>query len=80
MFLRYLMLILFFLLKYIMQYSIHVIGLRTGGHKEMSSILAEPIAPSYTSPNAGGGGVAGSHGAQINFGNPTPYFTYGSGA
>ncbi len=45
-----------------MEYSIHVIGFRTGGHKEMSSALAEPIAPSYTSPNAGGrgGGVAGS--------------------
>jgi hypothetical protein len=31
-----------------------------GGHIEMSSILAEPIAPSYMSPNAvGGRGVSG---------------------
>ncbi len=29
-----------------------------GGYKEMSSIVADqPIAPSYTSPNAGGRGV-----------------------
>ncbi len=50
----------------------------------MSSILADPIAPSYMSPNAGEG-VAGPQpmsptvqytGAQINFGDLTPYFTY----
>jgi hypothetical protein len=44
-------------------------------------------APAYTSPNAGGWRVAGSqpmskavrimwHGAQINFGDLTPYLTY----
>ncbi len=32
-----------------------------GGHKEMSSILADhAIAPSYLSPKCGGEGVAGS--------------------
>jgi hypothetical protein len=51
--------------------------------------LSLPIAPSCMSPNAGGGrGVAGSqpmstaeysctYGAQINFGDLTPYLTYG---
>ncbi len=45
--------------------------------------LGWPIAPSYMRPNAGGGrgGVAVSQpmstaGAQINFGDPTPYLTY----
>ncbi len=41
-----------------------------------------PIAPSYVSPNAGGGGNGGvsaneyscTHGAQINFGDLTPYW------
>ncbi len=44
-----------------------------------------PIEPSYMIPNAGGGrGLRGSaneyscaHGAQINFGDLTPYLTYG---
>jgi hypothetical protein len=54
----------------------------SGDHKEMSSILADHIAPSYMSPNAGGG-IAGSQpmntaavymdGAQINFGDLTPF-------
>jgi hypothetical protein len=35
-------------------------SLPAGGYKEMSSILALLIAPSYMSPNAGKGGVAGS--------------------
>jgi hypothetical protein len=44
-----------------------------------------PIAPSYLSPNAGGGGSFGvsaneyvctQEGAQINFGDLTPYLTY----
>jgi hypothetical protein len=52
--------------------------------------LGLPIATSYMSPNAGGmGGVAGSQpmstavqctmyiGSQINFGDLTPYLTYG---
>ncbi len=30
-----------------------------GGHKEMSSVLAEKIAPSHMSPNAGGWGGGG---------------------
>ncbi len=46
-----------------------------------------PIAPSYTGPNAGGGGqlrdlsqwVQLYTGAQINFGDLTPYLTYGHG-
>jgi hypothetical protein len=49
--------------------------------------LCWPIAPSYTSPNEWGMGVAGSppmskavhikwHGAQINFGDLPPYLTY----
>jgi hypothetical protein len=46
--------------------------------------LGWPIAPSYMSPNAGGGGGCGflaneyscAHGAQINFGDLTPYLTY----
>ncbi len=56
----------------------------------MSSILSDQWGSSYMSQNAGGGdGVAGSqpmrtavhitwHGAQINFGDLTPYLTYGS--
>ncbi len=50
-------------------------------------ILASwPIAPSYMSPNAGGGRSWGlsqwdeyscAHGAQINFGDLTPHLTYG---
>ncbi len=45
--------------------------------------LGWPIAPSYTSPNARGWGVVSTavyitwHGAQINFGDLTPYLTYG---
>jgi hypothetical protein len=51
--------------------------------------LGWPIAPSYISPNAwvvvGGGGGCGfsaneyisAHGAQINFGDLTPYLTHG---
>jgi hypothetical protein len=60
-----------------------------GGPKKMSSILADQIAPSYVSPNAGGGGGGGgcrvstdeyscAHEAKINFGDLTPYVTYGS--
>jgi hypothetical protein len=48
--------------------------------------LGWPIAPSYISPNALGGGelrglsqwVQLYTGAQITFGDPTPYLTYGS--
>ncbi len=32
------------------------LGLDAGGHKEMSSILADQLAPSHMSPNAGEGG------------------------
>jgi hypothetical protein len=44
--------------------------------------LSWPIAPSYMSPNGEGGICAANecscaHGAQINFGDPTPYSTYG---
>jgi hypothetical protein len=59
---------------------------RSGGHKEMSSILADHNSASYMSPNAGvwGGGYCRAsaneyscaHGAQINFGDLTPYLTY----
>jgi hypothetical protein len=53
-----------------------------GGYKEMSSILAAwPIAPSYMSPNTGGGGELRGlsqweqlyKGPQINFEDLTPY-------
>ncbi len=60
-----------------------------GGHKERSDIvyLGWPRAPSYMSPNGRRGVLAGStamstvehitwHGAQINFGDLTPYLTY----
>jgi hypothetical protein len=56
-----------------------------GGYEEMSSILADQQRPSYISPNAGGGGCGVSqleqlctvrHGAQMNFGDLTPYLTY----
>ncbi len=48
--------------------------------------LGGPIAPSYTSPNVGGGGgcrVSASeyscaHGAEINLGDHAPYLTYDS--
>jgi hypothetical protein len=59
--------------------SVHDHASNAGGHKEMSSTLA----PSYMSPNAGEGvcGVSANensctHGAQINFGDLTPYLTY----
>ncbi len=52
----------------------------------MSSILADPIAPSYMRPNAGRGGWVGcgisaneyscAHGALINLGDLIPYLTY----
>ncbi len=60
-----------------------------GGYKDMSSIFADQLRPSYTSPNAGGRGVCGVsaneyscahitwHGAEINFGDLPPYLTYG---
>ncbi len=60
-----------------------------GGYKEMSSIFDWPIALSCTwaqMRGKGGGGVAGSqpmstavqyNGAQINFGDLTPYLIYG---
>ncbi len=62
----------------------------TGGYKEMSSFLADhAIVPSYKIPNAGGWGGGGGlrglcqlvqlyTGAQINFGDLTPYLTYGT--
>ncbi len=42
--------------------------------------LGRPIAPSYMSPNAGGGVVSANeyscaHGAEINFGDLTTYLT-----
>ncbi len=49
----------------------------------LGKILGWPIAPLYMSPNAGGGGCGVSAndyscalGAQINFGDLTPYLTY----
>jgi len=57
------------------------------GHKEMSSIFADQYRPSsYMSPNEGGGvelrglsqRVQLYKGAQINFGDLTPYLTYES--
>ncbi len=61
------------------------VELSAGDHKEMSVYLGWPIAPSYRSPNAGGGlrGLSQwemctiAHGAQINFGDLTPYLAYG---
>ncbi len=56
-----------------------------GSNKEMSSILADQYVPSYMRPHAGGGGgscvvsankYSYPHGAQINFGDLTPYLTY----
>ncbi len=63
-------------------YSTFELAAGTGSHKELSSILVDQyrhrIAPSYMSPNAGGGGCGVSaneynsaHGAQINFGDLT---------
>ncbi len=53
-------------------------------YKEMSSILADQERPSYMSPDVGGRGICGVsavlitwHGAQINFGDLTPYLTNG---
>ncbi len=52
--------------------------------------LGWPIAPSYMSPNAGGGGSCGAqptlstysctHGAQVSFGDLTLYLTYAESA
>jgi hypothetical protein len=55
----------------------------TRGSQRDVVYLGLPIAQSYISPNAGdGGGVSAdeyscAHGAQINFGDLTPYLTYG---
>jgi hypothetical protein len=38
----------------------HIRFPRSGGYKEMSSVFADQQRPSYTSPNVGGGRVAGS--------------------
>ncbi len=59
-----------------------------GGYKEISSIFADQKHPHIRVQMRGEGGVAGSqpmstavhimwHGAQINFGDLTPYLTYG---
>ncbi len=57
-----------------------------GGHKEMSSFLADRWRPRIWAQMRGGGGCEASaneyscaHGAQINFGDlrVTPYLTYG---
>ncbi len=67
--------------------GVRIDGNHAGGHNEMSSILAEPIAPSYfflvQMREEGGVACAVSaneyscaHGAQINFGDLTPYLTY----
>ncbi len=55
--------------------------IRPGGHKEMSSILAD-IKPNGGSGGEGDWGVSAieyscAHGGQINFGDLTPYLTYG---
>jgi hypothetical protein len=53
-------------------------GKSMGLQRDVASILA----PSYMSPIAGGGvscEVQLYTGAQINFGDLTPYLTYGSG-
>ncbi len=58
-----------------------------GRHKEMSSILADQWRPRPHMSPSGGRGVAGvssndyscAHGAQVNFGDLTPYLTYGMG-
>jgi hypothetical protein len=39
--------------------------------------LGRPIAPSQMSPNPGGGGGGVVPGAQIIFGDPTPFLTFG---
>ncbi len=52
------------------------------GYKEMSSMVADQYsALVYMSPTVGGGGGCGfihscAHGAEINFGDLTPYLTY----
>ncbi len=61
-------------------------GLSRGLQKDVV-YLGWPIAPSYMRPNAGGGGSCGVSaneysctlytGAQINFGDLSPYLTYG---
>jgi hypothetical protein len=59
-----------------------------GGHKEMSSILADQYSALVYEPKCGGwggGGVCGvsankyscTHGAQISFGDLIPYLNYG---
>jgi hypothetical protein len=76
---------LFFLQFFVFQY-IHIHShIHTGGHVEMSSILADQQSPPLVRAQILG--VAGSHsqpmstavhahGAQINFGYLTPYLTY----
>jgi hypothetical protein len=51
------------------------IGSAAGGYREMSSILADQLAPTYMSPNAGG--VEGSvHRNPNKLWRITPYLTY----
>jgi hypothetical protein len=66
---------------YIIQYTM----VRLRGLPRDVAYLVRPIAPSYMSPNAGGGGLLRGlsqwvqlyTGAQINFGDLTPYLTFG---
>jgi hypothetical protein len=57
-------------------------GMCPGGHKEMSSILADQQRPRMLAQMRGRGGVPVSlstvmaNGAHINFGDLTPYFIY----
>jgi hypothetical protein len=52
---------------------------RPGGSQRDVVYLGWPIAPSYMSPNSRGCGISANeyscaHGAQVNFGDQTPYF------
>ncbi len=68
--------------------QISLLPIRGEGSERDVVYLDWPIAPSYMSPNVGGGGGGGcgvsaneyscAHGAQINFGDLSPYLTYAS--
>jgi hypothetical protein len=64
----------------------YVMSNNSRGHKRDVVYLGRPIVPSYMSPNAGGGGAGPLSQwvqlctycrARINFGDLTPYLTYG---
>ncbi len=66
------MLLHIIILPTILNYTMQTQDINTGGHKEMSSFLADQYRPRIWGQMRGEGG-----GTQINFWDLTAYLTYG---